>query len=413
MVDIVGSHIKQPEELLARANDTVTALPEIRAGLREILAALVMGKPELIDLSLALPDLQPNVAEEIGLLLASDAAASEQAKELGDILRASDTDSGLNPEVIECYRTAFYLSDRWEEYAKNPLYARFLANKAGLPFDKWIHYFEVYHRVLAPYVGRPVRVLEIGVFHGGGLEQLRALLGAQAELIGMDIDPSSKLACAGRFEVAVGDQTDPDFLAQVVAEYGPFDVIIDDGGHTMRQQISSIEFLFPSLQDGGVYIVEDTHTSYWTPFQDADTTFMEWAKQRVDDVNAYHFSKERDLSIWTTSVSTMQFFDSIVVFEKANHLPPFCEVAGTGSFIHLDRNPQLWLLAYRAALEVSQTEADRIRQEAHNQVLAAEAARATADAARQGLQDTLDSVEHSGSWRLTAPLRKLKRKTTT
>ena len=49
----------------------------------------------------------------------------------------------------------------------------------------------------------------------------------------------------------------------MVDRYGPFDIIIDDGGHTMEQQIASIETLFPALNEGGVYLCEDTHTSYW------------------------------------------------------------------------------------------------------------------------------------------------------
>jgi hypothetical protein len=44
---------------------------------------------------------------------------------------------------------------------------------------------------------------------------------------------------------------------------GPLDLIIDDGGHTMRQQQTSFGFLFRHLKVGGIYIIEDLHTSRW------------------------------------------------------------------------------------------------------------------------------------------------------
>jgi cephalosporin hydroxylase len=326
----------------------------------------------------------------------------------------------LNPDVIECYRAAFYLGRDWEAYAHNPLYARFVANKAWQPFDKWIHYFDVYARVLAPYVGKPVKVLEIGVFHGGGLDQLRYLLGPEAELIGIDIGEESQAVCAGRFEVMIGDQTDRDFLNRLIDEHGPFDVIIDDGGHSMRQQITAIEALFDGLNEGGVYIVEDTHTSYWPPYHDADETFMEWVKRRVDDINAYHHSREADLPVWTTAVSGIHIFDSMVVLDKKRHLPPFCEVAGTGSFVAADRISESMLLAYRGALAGAEARTEQFRVDRHRvaadrdakqaELDAALAAQAAAEVRAEEAVRALDEMSTSASWRVTEPLRKMRGK---
>ena len=39
-----------------------------------------------------------------------------------------------------------------------------------------------------------------------------------------------------------------------------FDIIIDDGGHTMRQQQISLGVLFDAVKSGGHYIIEDLHT---------------------------------------------------------------------------------------------------------------------------------------------------------
>eukprot|EP00760_Papus_ankaliazontas_P002361 PhM_4_TR10962/c1_g2_i1/m.85518 len=68
-----------------------------------------------------------------------------------------------------------------------------------------------------------------------------------------------------------GDQTDDTFLRSVVAKTTPaganstqtYDVIVDDGAHTMDGQLTSFRVLFASaLRPGGVYFIEDLQSSY-------------------------------------------------------------------------------------------------------------------------------------------------------
>lgn len=353
--DEVGQSPTTDEPDQDRDASADAAQDSLPAGLlTAVLAALIAGSHEAARTALAEADgLAAGLREKLLAEVDDQRAPADIAVGLGDVLRSRGRN--LDGDVVECYRAAFYMGADWQGMLANPLFARFQANKAGRPFDKWIHYFDVYAATLAPYVGKPVRVLEIGVFHGGGLDQLRDFLGPQATLVGADINPSARAACKGRFEVAIGDQTDPEFLASVARDYGPFDVIIDDGGHTVNQQITSIEHLFPAVNEGGVYIVEDTHTSYWDDYLDADVTFMEWAKARVDDLNAYHFSREKDLGVWTTGLSSIHFYDSVVVFNRARHIPPFCEIVGSGSFLFADRGMEIALLNYRASADLSHT----------------------------------------------------------
>ena len=170
-----------------------------------------------------------------------------------------------------------------------------------------------------------------------------------------------------------------------------------------NQQISSITSLFPLLRDGGTYVVEDTHTSYWPEYQDTPLTFMEWAKQRIDDLNGYHHSQERDLPIWTTDVSTIGFFDSITVFEKRRRFAPFAEVTGTGSALQNNRIDESTLLNYRAAANLRGAELAR---------MGASWAQERTELQAQGadLQAHLVEIRTSRSWRLTSPLRRWSRK---
>lgn len=52
----------------------------------------------------------------------------------------------------------------------------------------------------------------------------------------------------------IGSQADKDFLGAVVKEMGGIDVVLDDGSHQMLHIIKSLSYLFPHLNDGGIYI---------------------------------------------------------------------------------------------------------------------------------------------------------------
>ncbi len=172
---------------------------------------------------------------------------------------------------------------------------------------KWRHYFPFYEEILAPYLGRPVRLLEIGVFRGGSLQMWTRYLPEGSTVVGLDIDP----ACArfdrpeARCHVRIGDQSDPDFLAAVVREFGPFDIVIDDGSHFASHMIASFNALFlDGLAAPGLYVVEDTHSNYWDlPFRDQPYTFMDYAKDLVDLLHA-HYPQARRPELFRTGRET-------------------------------------------------------------------------------------------------------------
>lgn len=67
--------------------------------------------------------------------------------------------------------------------------------------------------------------------------------------------------------VATGDQGDPAVLESFLAKYGgDFDIIIDDGGHSMNQQQTSLQHLWKGIKPGGYYFCEDLKTSFRTEF---------------------------------------------------------------------------------------------------------------------------------------------------
>lgn len=122
----------------------------------------------------------------------------------------------------------------------------------GRLIDRWAHYLPLYERHFWQFVGRQLRVLEIGVGHGGGLQLWKAYFGPNAEIVGLDIDPRCKEYEEDRITIHIGDQANPPVM-------GRFDIVIDDGSHVLADQQASLDALWPAVKEGGVYWIEDCH----------------------------------------------------------------------------------------------------------------------------------------------------------
>jgi hypothetical protein len=199
--------------------------------------------------------------------------------------------------------------------------------------DKWQHYLGIYahyYYQLKNHQHCDIKgaqtLVEVGVQKGGSLEMWSKLW--PGKIIGIDVDPE----CAKlEYEVenrtppkiVIGDQGDPAFWDKFLKENPRIDFFVDDGGHFMDQQILTFEKVFPKLHVGGIYICEDCHTSYM-PYNGGGLgnkrSFIEYAKSYVDIIHSGWWSEldtemERKKQIGK-DLTSIHFFDSIVVFEK-------------------------------------------------------------------------------------------------
>lgn len=117
----------------------------------------------------------------------------------------------------------------------------------------------MYEQIITSMGGPPNNVFEIGVYKGQSLNAWAELF-PNAELTSLDLR-ARPAGMNERVRHYVGDQTNRDLLLQIEEERGPFDLIIEDGAHTMYSQKFCYENLFPMLQIGGWYVCEDLHTS--------------------------------------------------------------------------------------------------------------------------------------------------------
>ncbi|OAV72390.1 hypothetical protein Barb6_01159 [Bacteroidales bacterium Barb6] len=208
-------------------------------------------------------------------------------------------------------------------------------NNQGRLIHKWTSYFPVYERYFEQYKNRPVTILEIGVFHGGSLQMWKKYFGKKAIIYGLDIDPRCKSLEEENVKIFIGSQSDRKYLKWLKTQIPKVDIILDDGGHTMKQQRVSFEELIDHVKDDGIYMCEDCHTSYWPSFGGGylrKGTFIEYSKKLIDYLNAWH-TKQLTVNSFTQSVRSISFYDSIVVFEKMPMEKPQSIMTGTPSFI--------------------------------------------------------------------------------
>ena len=234
----------------------------------------------------------------------------------------------------------------------NKLEEIFYSNQGPL-IGKWKHYLEIYDRHLSRYIGKEVNVLEIGVSHGGSLNMWRDYFGRHANIYGVDINPKCKELEGDRIKIFIGSQEDVDFLNYLITQIPKLDILIDDGGHMMKQQITTFESLFNHVDTNGVYICEDLHTSYWRKFGGGyknKKSYIEYSKNFIDYIHAWH-SKTRRLPVsdFTRTVYGLHYYDSMLVIEKRPIEKP--EIVRSGKFtvgavqnISLLRHPREWVM---------------------------------------------------------------------
>jgi hypothetical protein len=214
---------------------------------------------------------------------------------------------------------------------------RFFRSNTGRLIHKWHHYFEIYDRHFARFRGQPIQIVEFGVSQGGSLRMWRDYFGPQAQIVGVDINPKCKRFDEPGVRIEIGDQSDRQFLRRLAASLPSIDILIDDGGHTMQQQIRTFEELFPKVAATGVYLVEDLHTSYWSKWGGGvrrKGTFIEYSKDFIDRIHAWHSREPQRLAVsdFTRTVHSLHYYDSVLVIEKRPMQPPTHERIGEVSF---------------------------------------------------------------------------------
>jgi len=196
---------------------------------------------------------------------------------------------------------------------------KYFLNNGDKMIHKWFHYFDIYEHHFERFRDQPVKVLEIGVFKGGSLKMWKDYFHKDSVIVGIDINPKCKQHEQDGIHVRIGSQVDEEFLADIIIEFGPFDIIIDDGSHENPHVIETFNLMYPHISKTGVYLVEDMHTSYWPKYGGGlhkSDSMVEYFKSKIDELNAVHIGKNVEVTDFTRTTSSITFYDSVAVFEK-------------------------------------------------------------------------------------------------
>lgn len=192
--------------------------------------------------------------------------------------------------------------------------------------NKWSNYFEIYHRHFDKFLNQQINLLEIGIDQGGSLELWHEYFKDRCNLFAIDINPYAlTLKFDFTVDIAIGNQTDHQFWTSYIDNHPKFDIVIDDGGHTMDDQLTTLIHIFPQLNDGGILLVEDTHTSYWPAWGgelNNPNTFIERSKSLIDLLHRQHIQDIQpniQLNDIFKDLYSISFYNSVVVFEKKTY----------------------------------------------------------------------------------------------
>lgn len=201
--------------------------------------------------------------------------------------------------------------------------------------DKWgSHWYaQHYETFFAPLRKKKLNILEIGVGgyedpeSGGGSLRMWRTYFPKSQIYGIDIYDKSPHD-EGRIKTFKGSQVDEDFLFKAIRTIGEeVDIIIDDGSHQNEHVLRTFTILFPRLSENGIYVIEDTQTSYWHRYGGSNENFdlpdttMGFLKKLSDGLNYLEFEKENyQPTYYDRNIIAMHFFHNIVFIQKGLNL---------------------------------------------------------------------------------------------
>jgi hypothetical protein len=178
---------------------------------------------------------------------------------------------------------------------------------------------------------KKINLLEIGVGgyedpnSGGNSLKMWKKYFPYGQIFGLDIYDKSSLQ-ENRITIFKGSQVDKEFLYKITSEIGKINIIIDDGSHLNNHVVETFTLLFPKLINGGIYVIEDTQTSYMDycggdskDLNNPQTT-MNFFKSLTDTIN----SKEYDIQNNKTdslnyNINSMHFYHNLIFIYKGEN----------------------------------------------------------------------------------------------
>ena len=182
---------------------------------------------------------------------------------------------------------------------------------------------DLYEPLFERFKGAFINILEIGVLDGASLRTWEEYF-PNAKIYGFDIDRNALnlfFHDKNQIDVILGDQSKEKDLKYLIDKInGNIDIIIDDGSHVNKYTLKSFEYLWPHLNSGGIYIIEDTICTY-------DKVDMEWpgmngnrknmnVRNNRKDIDKFLLNNIMNMDLGEADIFSIQIYRNVIIFTK-------------------------------------------------------------------------------------------------
>ena len=196
-------------------------------------------------------------------------------------------------------------------------------NEIGLKYNSdksstYHCYLELYDKYFSEYRSKDIKLLEIGILFGDSLKIFNEYF-KNAKITAIDIEDKTHLK-EDNIDIIIGSQADRELLNSFSDNY--FNIILDDGSHKMSHQQISLGVLFKKLKSGGIYVVEDLHTSFSEYRENiiyGNKLFeIEENNRTVDFINGFKNGKKNNSYLSKEEYSyLLENIESVEIFETS------------------------------------------------------------------------------------------------
>ena len=125
-------------------------------------------------------------------------------------------------------------------------------------------YGPLYDKLFESYRLKSIKLLEIGIYHGASAILWHNYFpNGDITLVDIELRNAEKNikyeVDSKRVRLLKNDAYDPEFVKSLPL----FDIINDDGPHSLESQIKCIELYYNKLNPGGILIIEDVQSDSW------------------------------------------------------------------------------------------------------------------------------------------------------
>ena len=145
------------------------------------------------------------------------------------------------------------------------------------------------------FKNKKIKILEIGILQGHSIKLWEKYF-PNAEIFGVDIQNIIEHSFSERVKIIFDNAYSKDFIKKIQENFGKFDIIIDDGPHTLETQQFFLQNYQSLLKDSdSIIILEDVYSNAFNVLkkQFPDFNIIDLREQIKNEYNSVIFYKEK------------------------------------------------------------------------------------------------------------------------